>query len=348
MNEAGDNLDMPSKEDAAAEIMAFTKSIDFGAESQVSEQEQDLNVGDDPEFDVESTWADDESESQDNPKVSKSDTPENKPAQTIKFKANGEDIELSLEEAQKRLSLAEGARQALQDRATLKKEVANLKKQSEELAKYKDTWDKLESVKHDRKQLLELITGESYDDIMQREAERRDIYQYGTDEQKRLLEYSEKLQKLERERELENSRRESQVQQAEQAKFDAEKQRVQTTMEREYYKHELPEDLDPAAANKLKAMLWQQSASDLKQYYQKYGKITNKMVEKAFADNANVLLGAHSKQVDKKVNEIRESEKQSAKEKAQLASTKDSGITMDANLAKLNPNQLFDFFRKGR
>jgi hypothetical protein len=346
----GDEL-VSSFDDISKQAAEFSKSLDFKAESEIAAQEHEgLGVEsqliDDGDIDIKSTWADDDEEPG-KPLVSK-DNPSEKPLQTIKFKANGEDIELSLEEAQKRLSLAEGARQALNDRAKLKKEVTNLKKQSEELSRYKDTWEKLESVKHDRKQLLELITGESYDELIEREAEKRQIHQYGSPEQKQLLDYAERVQKLERERELENGKRESQIKQAEQSKFDAEAQRVQTAMEREFYKHQLPEDLDPSAQNKLKAMLWKQSAADLKEYYNKYGKITNKMVEKAFADNANVMLRSNNKVVEKKVAEIRDTQKQAAKEKAQIASVKNSENTVDAKLANMNPNQLFDFFRKGR
>lgn len=341
-----------SKDSIAAEVANFAKGLDFTQESAIAEKELASDALPDyssihDDIDFESTW-ETKDESQENPLVSKQDIPADKPSQTIKFKANGKDMELSVEEAQRRLSLAEGARQALQDRAKLRKENETIRKQAEELTKYKETWDKLESVKHDRRQLLELITGESYDDLIAQEAEKREIHLYGTDEQKQLLEYSEKVQRLEREKELENGRREKAAQQVDKANYDAEQTRLKTAMEKEFGKYKLPEGLDPTAQTKLSKMLWKQSVDDLKSYHSQYGKITGKMVEKAFQDNANILLNSHKEQVDKKVAEIRQTEKSTAKEQAQLASLKNSDDQGLSQLSRLNPNQLFDLFRKGR
>jgi len=98
----------------------------------------------------------------------------------------------------------------------------------------------------------------------------------------------------------------------------------------------------------LSKTLWKHSAEDLKEYFNEYGKITNKMIEKVFQDNANILLNANKTQVEKKVAEIRQTEKKTAKEQAQLASLKNSDDQGLSQLSKLNPNQLFELFKKGR
>jgi hypothetical protein len=358
MSNGRDDIEIaPSRESVNSEAAAFAASINPSAEAQAVDAEMNMpleSLVDEGDIEVESTWADGPDKGQKLDDIfqaksaaSKPATPES-PAQTIKFKANGEDIELPLEEAQKRLSLAEGARQALQDRAKLSKENKLLQEQAKELAKYKDTWDKLESVKHDRQKLFEMITGEPYDDLIRKESERREIYQNGTEEQKQLLAQAERVQRLEREIELEKTRKDSESKRIDQQRYEAEKQQVRTVMEKEFYKHDLPTDLAPAAQSKLKAMLWKQSTDDLKQYHKEYGKITNKMVEKAFADNAALLKGGLKASVDKQVADVREATKQSAKENAQLASTKNSGTAIDPKLASMNPSDLFKFFQKGK
>lgn len=345
-----DQLSM-SEQDLAAAVANFTSGINPTEEAQTAQIEQDLAEGTvDMEGDIEvkSNWADEDSDEEslipNNPKASKPNIPET-PPQTIKFKANGEDKEISLEEAQKKLSLAEGARQALQDRAKLRKELDTLKKQSQELAKYKETWDKLESVKHDRRQLVELITGESYDDFLKDETQRREIHQYGTPEQKQLLEYADRVQKLERERQLEISRNEAKLKQAEQAQWEAEQQRVQNAMNAEFSKHELPDDIDSSAKARLRDMLWNQSKLDVIKYYQQYGKVTQKMVEKAFADNAAVILRSNAKLAEKQVSEAKAAQKSEAKEKAKLAAVSPAEPQDWDSLSKLSPDRLFDYFK---
>ncbi len=337
-----------SPESIASEVASFAKEIDFGAESKtVDDLDDSLMIpnGIHDEDDVGEGFfgaqaADGEAG------ASEQAAPEVKPSQTIKFKANGKDIELSHEEAQKRLSLAEGARQALADRAKLRKEVAAKDKSIQEMSRYKDSWDKLESIKHDKKQLLELLTGENYDDLMRREAEKREIHQYGSEEQKQMLQYAEELETLKRSRELETAAQKRESERAEQLAFDAEKQRVQTAMEREYFKHDMPADIDQAEQEVLKDMLWNKSARDLRKYHEKYGKITNKMVEKAFSDNAAVLFRTKSAQVDKTVQKLRADESKAAKEKAQIASTRQSDAGSTEDLSKLDPKQLFNHFFK--
>lgn len=340
-----------NENELAEAAASFSKGLNLEQEASVAEADQALEDGTadlEGTIDVKSNWADEDDESpapNNNPAVSKSNIPE-APLQTIKFKANGEDKEISLEEAQKKLSLAEGARQALQDRAKLRKELDNLKKQSQELTKYKDTWDKLESVKHDRKQLVELITGESYDDFLKNEMQRREIHQYGTAEQKQLLEYADKVQQLERERQLEIGKNEAKLKQAEKTQWDAEQQRVQTAMNVEFSKHEIPGDLDQHAQAKLRNMLWNQSKSDVIEYYKQYGKVTQKMVEKAFADNASALFRSNAKLAEKQSTEAKVAQKAEVKEKAQQAANPPAQAHDFDSLSKLSPDKLFDYFKK--
>ena len=292
-------------------------------------------------------WADDDRDQaiQEETVVSQPNLSE-APPQTIKFKANGEDKELSLEEAQKQLSLAEGARQALNDRAKLKKESDELKKQLEEAKQYKEKWDALEAVKHDRKKVLETLTGQSYDDFITQEIQRREIHQYGTEEQKQLLDYSERVAKLERERQLETSKREEQLKKTQEARDAAEELQFNNTLEREYHKQleSMPKELDPARATRFKNILWNSAKIELKQYAEKYGKITHKMVEKAFKDNAEALFQGTTELVDKKLSQALDSQKKTAKEQAQLASVKQTRPVSNVDISRMSSNQLIDYY----
>ena len=332
----------------ASEVADFAKSVDFGAEAKSVEALED-SFGDggvpdvaDSDYSVESDFfGGNKNPPKEQSEASELNTPETTPAQTIKFKANGQDIELSMEEAQKRLSLAEGARQALTASAKMKKDLQAKDKTVQELTKFKESWDKLEALKHDPKQLLEVISGQSYDDFIQREMEKREIYQYGSDEQKRMLELTEKLDRHERTADADKAKREADLRKADDLRWDAERERVQTAAQREYFKYEFPADMDAGEKSALKGMLWTQANANIREYQNTYGKLTNKMIEKAFADPAALLLRTKSEQVQKTVQKMREDERSVAKEKAQIASTRESGA-VSPEVSRMNPKQLFD------
>ena len=105
---------------------------------------------------------------------------------------------------------------------------------------------------------------------------------------------------------------------------------------------------DPAVENKVKTAIWTMAANDLKGYQAKYGKLTPKMYKKAFSDNAKMIGNQAQSQIDSGVSKAIENKKRSAKEKAQLSSTRNYGTNMaDTDLVSLSPDKLFQrMFKK--
>ncbi len=266
----------------------------------------------------------------------------------FKFKFGDKEVELSSAEVQDRLSKYESGKSSPQVEAKFKREKAALEAKVAEMSKFQENWEKLEALKQDKRQLLETITGENFDEMIAREADRAEIKKYGTDEQKRALAAEERAERAERDRDSERDTR-----QKEQDKLDArarevEMQRINTAMEREYFKHELPPGLSEYDQEVLKDALWVGAQRTLDKYRKEYGTITNKMVEKAFADRANALYRTTSKQVEQKIKTVRDQEKKEAKENAQLASTRQSDPWESKDVSKLTPRKLFDLIRNKR
>ena len=120
-------------------------------------------------------------------------------------------------------------------------------------------------------------------------------------------------------------------------------------MEREFYKQTRDMDFgNEATGNKVKSAIWTMAANDLKAYQVKYGKLTPKMYEKAFRDNAAVYGGQAKAQIESGVTKAIEKKKVAAQEKAQLSSTRNySQNLVDTDLAGMNPRDLFHkMFRK--
>lgn len=276
--------------------------------------------------------------------------------QILRYKANGAEVELDLstEEGRTRaieeLSKAGGMQKAFSETARYKKDNKNLSKKIEELSKYRESWDKLEDLKHDRQGLLEFVTGESYSDFMNAEMAKRAAYEGGTEDQRRIMDYEDRMQAIESANRRDRESRERDLQKAQDLRQEAdyEKYNMWSQNELSKYVDKIPKT-NEVRANKLKKALWRESIADVKEYYAKYGKITNKMVHKAFKDNADAILGTYDSEVQNGVDKAIENKKTQAKEKAQIAGSKnyDSG-QINSNWTSMSPDKLFKAFKKGR
>lgn len=331
------------------EEMAAAAQAEVTESAPVVETEQPISgIEADPEFEVTSDFWNEgeapESTSDSDPEAESDTSQVLADQETIKYKANGEEQEITLEEAKKRLSLLEGSRKAFSDRAKLRKQYKEVKAQVDELQSYKDTFDKLERIKNNPAQLFEAITGESYAEFLNRELEKRHAYQSATPEQQRAMEAEERLRLIEQQMQLEKQDREKREQEAETKLFKAEKSQLQGRLEREFFKHELPND-NPQVANKLRKMLWRNALADLKDYHNNGYKLTDKVIQKAFADNSSALQYYYGQQVEKGVSTAINKKKESAKEKAQIASTRNYQAPIDSSISKLDPMSLFNRFK---
>jgi hypothetical protein len=272
----------------------------------------------------------------------------------LTYKANGKEHQLDLSNPQhmdiikKRLAEADGMSKAFAKAAKAEQRLKEREAELEQARKYKESWDKLEQIRHDKAKMVELLTGESYEDFVKREAEKRQIMELGTEEEKQLVRQQDRIKDLETRLQLfeERTRREAadaeaRAQKAAEAEDRARNEQFKANIEREFFKN-----VDDSVPDDLKQLIYQKTILDLKGMYKQYGQVTNKMVSKAMADNARRLKSFKEEAVNTEVNKALENTKQAATAKAQAASTKNYENDVEGiNLASLSPDKLFQYLK---
>lgn len=265
-------------------------------------------------------------ESAEEPVIEANNVPEES-LQTITYKANGEELEISLDEARKKLAMAEGGAKAFTKLAKANKELAKLKAEQSQLADKAALLDKLESVKHDWRQILQIATGQDPDQFLQEVMRKNNILQHGSEAEKAQLEKEERLAQLERKLQAQQQKQEELERQEQERNYSSEKSNLKNMLEGEFFKHkfDLGNDLD---SNDVNEMLWQQGQRRMTQYVKKYQdhpkfkELLPKMAQKSFADVAGKLQRLTTGQVQAEVEKAITQKKQKAAEKAAVASTR--------------------------
>ena len=286
------------------------------------------------------------------------DVPQNKGI--ITYKANGKDVSLNLndlrnnveaqQELTKKLALVDGARKAFSDKNKLRQRLKDAETSSSDLAKYKESWDKLEAMKEDPAELYKVLTGEDFESMVTRETEKRSIYSNASDEDQKIMDYEDRIRRMEIQSEREQARRNKDIEKAEAAKYAASKESMNTQLQKEFFKYEFEDSASPAAANKLRNMLWRNSVADVQDYLKQGYKFSDRMVNKAFKDNASAMQAFYKESIAKGTKQAATTQKANAQEKAAEAATKNYS-TPDKKLDSLSmkdPISLFNAFRKGR
>lgn len=261
----------------------------------------------------------------------------------ISFKANGEERQMTLEEASKKLDLdastisqipqeslkralakVVGSERAFTKLAQTTKEMKDLQSKLPELEKRAQLLDKLEEIKHDPKLLLNLITGQDYDSFMQDQIRRYEIMKNGSEADKKALEREERLAALERRMADEEDAKAEAAKLQEQKAYESEKGELKGLLESEFFKHQF--DLgDDADSNDVNEILWERGQRQLSRYVKKYQdhpkfkELLPKMVQKAFEDEAGKLRRLTTKPVQAKVDEVIAKKRQKAAEQAQVS-----------------------------
>jgi len=271
-------------------------------------------------------------------------------AQAIAYKSNGKEKVLDLtkpetiEEIKRKLAIADGKEKAFDAAAQYKQQMQAMEAELKQAREAAQLWDKVEALRYDKAKLIELFTGQKYDDFVQEEVAKHQIKTMGTEEEKRLLEQQDRIRALEERLKLgeemtkkQAAEAEKKRQAAEAAKSEAQQEWLKTNIEREYFRH-----TDAIQDDSVKELVYQKSILDIKKMYKEYGKVTNKMVEKAFADNAKRLKAFHEQTVDANTSKALDSKRQAASAAAEAASTKNYDADIEtSNLANLSPDKLF-------
>lgn len=274
----------------------------------------------------------------------------------ISYKANGKEVKLNLndpndrEKLTKDLALVDGARKAFSDKNQLRQRLKKIEESQNELVKYKESWDKLEAIKEDPAELYRVLTGEDFNTMIEREAEKRSIYSNASEEDRKIMDYEDRIRRMELAQEREAAKRAKELEQIESRKYEAEKSELHNQMQQEFFKYEFPEDLSPVAANRLRKMLWRNSVADVQEYIKQGYKFSDRMVAKAFKDNASAVQAFYKNVTTKETKAGTEARKSEASEKAAAAATKNykqNPKDVDELVSK-DPLSIFQAFRRGR
>lgn len=267
--------------------------------------------------------------------------------QTITFKANGQEQEITLEEARKKLAMAEGGAQAFTKLAQANKRVKELEKSLPELQQKASLLEKLESVKHDPEAIIKIATGKDPQEFMAEYLRKQRILETGSDAEKAQLEKEERLAKLERELEVERAEREAFKKAEQERQYTSERDSLKSMMEAEFFKHkvDLGNEVDSNATNEY---LWQASQQRMAKYVKKYQdhpkfkELLPKMAQKSFEDVAGTVKRITTGSVQAKVDEAIKQKKQKAAEQAAVASTRHMADPNSQDFSGLSVREIAD------
>ncbi len=246
--------------------------------------------------------------------------------QIIRYKANGQELEISLEEARQKLAMAEGGAKAFSKLAQANKRVKELESNLPELQKKAELLDKLEEVKHDWKAVLQIATGQDPEQFLAEAMRKQRILETGTDVEKSQLEREERFAQLERQLRAQEEKQAEIEKREKERLYNAEKSSLKSMLEGEFFKHkvELESEVD---SNEVNEMLWQNSQRKMAKYVKKYQdhprfqELLPKMVQKSFEEEAGKLKRLATGSVQAKVDEAIKQKKAKAAEQAAIAST---------------------------
>jgi hypothetical protein len=354
---APEAAEAPIRSEMAEQIAALS------AEAEAPTDLSDLNeaLADDTELDVPASdfWDNEESapaEVAEEPEAEESTAVEEEapaqdvseePVQTITFKANGQEQEITLEEARQKLAMAEGGAQAFTKLAQANKRVKEFEKLVPELQQKAALLEKLEEVKHDPEAIIKIATGKDPQEFMAEYLRKQRILETGSDAEKAQLEKEERLAKLERELEVERAEREAFKKAEQERQYTSERDSLKSMMESEFFKHkvDLGSDIDSNAANEY---LWHRSQQQMAKYVKKYQdhpkfkELLPKMAQKSFEDVAGTVKRITTGSVQAKVDEAIKQKKQKAAEKAAVASTRRMSDPDSNNFAGLSVREIAD------
>ena len=247
--------------------------------------------------------------------------------QTIKYKANGQDVELTLEEAVKKLSMVDGGAQAFSKLAEANKRIAEYESSIPEMRKKAETLDKLEEVKHDWRAILQIATGQDPDVFLADVMRKQRINETGSDAEKHQLAREERVTALERKLQAQEDANEASKARDAERDRTSEQTALKSLLDGEYFKHKLDMG-DDVRSNSANELLWQHGQRQMTKYVKKYQndprfkELLPKMAQQSFKDAAGILQNLATGSVQAEVDKAIAAKKQTAAEKAAVASTR--------------------------
>lgn len=345
------NQDMEDlMKEAADAVQAPAEDINLGAEA-----EHQIEVPDVEDESIPSFLDEDASEaiSFDAPELAEDDVVPATEPEGLRYEINGKEVVASQEEAIKALKMQKEARKAYVERSKLKRKLSGMEQQLKQADEYRQKWAEVMENADSPISVFEKLTGESFDSIIDKEIERRDMYAHATPEERKILDYENKFKELDRRvqqsEETSRQKEEAAGKQAFNARVDYMRSVIVPAMD--HYTTEL-EKFHPAAANRLGKMLYRETIANLKEaklagYSDK--QIQNpKYIKRVMQRNYNALVIQNQEAAEKQVQSTLNRRSQDATTKAQLASTENYGGKKQSmkDLVSLNPYELFKRMKK--
>ena len=297
---------------------------------------------DDDESEEASTESDPEPTIKPDVPAAKADTKPKSP--TIrKIKAAGKVHEVDLSDEKKLdqlLAMGLGGRKAFSEADKLKKEVASMKSQLDELTKYKKAIDYLEEAKDDDEEAFRRVTGgRSLNEAFKRIREKEEFFATATTDEIEQFELKERLARLEKAKEAEAATAARLKEDLETTSYQSEKKALQTRMAAELNKVSFSELVsDTTEAHEWDEAIHAKAGKGIKRYWEKFGDrhpdgVPDALIKREYDRAAKFFKKQFAAQVDSKVAELDTKRSEEAKTNAQVASTKN--YSTDNNLEKM-------------
>jgi hypothetical protein len=268
-------------------------------------------------------------------------------AAALKYRANGVDREVSLEEARKMLADYDGNQKGYKLAAQAQRQLKQLQREMKDLTPLRERLDKIESLKDDPGGLIEAVTGESMADLIAREVEKHNQYQLATPEERAKMDFLQKQAEMEerlaRQEKLLKSREDDLLAQASEGRKEALNEKLKSAMAEHYSPNP-----DPSVDNDLREMAWRTSVAKIKGYHKEGYAISDKLINAVFK-KVNRRLGTHrTANVNSEVAKISAQKTAQATEKAQIASQQNYAPSKPIETKGMNPLDLFHSMVRGK
>lgn len=265
----------------------------------------------------------------------------------LKYRANGVDREVSLEEARKILASYDGNQKGYKLASQTQRQVKQLQKQIKDFSAVQDRLSKIESLKGDPAALIEAVTGESMSAIVAREVEKAQQYQLASPEDRAKMDFLDKQTELEarvaRQEEQLRQREEALQNQANEGRKEALNEKLKSAMS-EYYSP----NADPVVDNDLREMVWRTSVAKVKGYHAEGYPVTDKLINAVFKKVSRSLGTHRNSNISQEVAKASAAKTAQATEKAQVASQQNYSPSKLPSTKGMNPLELFESLVRGK
>lgn len=260
----------------------------------------------------------------------------------LTYTADGQEFKATKEEAIRALSLAKSSRRVFSEKAQLQQALKKAEQVAKENSAFREKWEQAVAGARSPKEVWERLTGQKFDELLDAEMQRRQAYANATPEERKILDYESKFHEMKSRVDHIDQESKKRLEDAEKKSFETKVEYFKSLAEPVFNQHvEKIAETNPQAVNKLAKMLWITSVRDLQEYKKRGYEPNRKMIEKVFSANAAALRAEQAAATDKGTKAAVAQKKETAKQQAQVASTRNYTSKPGRDYSKMNPLELF-------